>query len=253
MKKWAYQKCIRDCGSADGRIGDTIRVSLTEPSVNEIEFAKKLTSFTERYISGLPCLPKQSNPEKNDLPFLSGDVSISRRKNKAVSVSGIITEPVGYIFPEDIRSDSFESEIFLANAVGEGLLDFVLIPENLPVAGIRRIKQILQVTRVKLTETDYIACPSCGRTLFDLTEVTAEIKKHTSHLIGLKIGIMGCIVNGPGEMADADFGYVGAGTDKIDLYVQKDRVKKNIPQSEAVNELIALIKSAGRWKEPPSV
>lgn len=109
---------------------------------------------------------------------------------------------------------------------------------------------ILQASRVRLSKTEFIACPSCGRTLFDLQEVTAKIRARTSHLKGLKIGIMGCIVNGPGEMADADFGYVGTGTGKISLYVGRECVKRNIPEANALEELIALIKKHKRWVEP---
>jgi (E)-4-hydroxy-3-methylbut-2-enyl-diphosphate synthase len=109
---------------------------------------------------------------------------------------------------------------------------------------------ILQAGRVRTTKTEYISCPSCGRTMFDLQTVTAEIKNRTAHLKHLKIGIMGCIVNGPGEMADADYGYVGAAAGKVTLYKGKNVVKKNIPSSEAVNELINIIKSNNDWREP---
>ena len=106
---------------------------------------------------------------------------------------------------------------------------------------------ILQATRSRISKTEYISCPSCGRTLFDLQETTMKIKKETSHLKGLKIGIMGCIVNGPGEMADADYGYVGTGPGKITLYKEKMVVKKNVPESEAVRALIDLIKENNDW------
>lgn len=109
---------------------------------------------------------------------------------------------------------------------------------------------ILQATRTRISKTEYISCPSCGRTLFDLQETTAKIRSRTSHLKGLKIGIMGCIVNGPGEMADADYGYVGTGTDKITLYKEKEVIKRNVPSGNAVDELIELIKSYGDWIEP---
>ena len=109
---------------------------------------------------------------------------------------------------------------------------------------------ILQATRTRISKTEYISCPSCGRTLFDLQETTAKIRKVTSHLKGIKIGIMGCIVNGPGEMADADYGYVGTGPGKIHLYKEKDVVRKNVPESEAVDALIELIKENGDWVEP---
>jgi len=108
---------------------------------------------------------------------------------------------------------------------------------------------ILQATRTRISKTEYISCPSCGRTLFDLQETTAKIRAVTAHLKGVKIGIMGCIVNGPGEMADADYGYVGTGVGKITLYKEKEVVKRNVPESEAVEELINLIKTHGDWVE----
>lgn len=112
---------------------------------------------------------------------------------------------------------------------------------------------ILQATRTRISKTEYISCPSCGRTLFDLQETTAKIRKSTAHLKGIKIGIMGCIVNGPGEMADADYGYVGTRPGKIHLYKEKTVIKKNVPEEDAVNELIELIKSYGDWVEPTQV
>lgn len=108
---------------------------------------------------------------------------------------------------------------------------------------------ILQATRQRISKTEYISCPGCGRTLFDLQTTIARIKAETSHLQGLKIGIMGCIVNGPGEMADADYGYVGAGKGKVSLYKQKECIEKNIPTEDAVNKLIAIIKQHGDWHE----
>lgn len=111
---------------------------------------------------------------------------------------------------------------------------------------------VLQATRLRTSKTEYISCPSCGRTLFDLQETTANIRKRTSHLKGLKIGIMGCIVNGPGEMADADYGYVGSGPGKITLYKEKEVVRKNVNTDQAVDALIDLIKAHGDWVEPLS-
>ena len=101
-----------------------------------------------------------------------------------------------------------------------------------------------------MSKTDFISCPSCGRTLFDLQDVTKRIQQRTKHLPGVKIAIMGCIVNGPGEMADADFGYVGSKPGKIDLYVGKSCVEKDIDFSEADDRLVELIKSHGLWIEP---
>ncbi len=104
---------------------------------------------------------------------------------------------------------------------------------------------VLQAARVRFTKPEYIACPGCGRTLFDLQKTLAEVRAATAHLAGLKIAVMGCIVNGPGEMVDADYGYVGAGPGRITLYRGKQPVQKNIPQAQAVAELIALIKQDG--------
>ena len=109
---------------------------------------------------------------------------------------------------------------------------------------------VLQATRLRMSKTEFISCPGCGRTLYSLTETIAKIKAATSHLKGLKIGVMGCIVNGPGEMADADYGYVGAAPGKIDLYKGQECIRRGIPQEEAVNQLIDLIKSEGDWREP---
>jgi (E)-4-hydroxy-3-methylbut-2-enyl-diphosphate synthase len=108
---------------------------------------------------------------------------------------------------------------------------------------------ILQATRTRISKTEYISCPSCGRTLFDLQETTAKIRAVTNHLKGVKIAIMGCIVNGPGEMADADFGYVGSGPGKITLYKGKDVMKRNVNSEVAVEELINLLKENGAWIE----
>lgn len=112
---------------------------------------------------------------------------------------------------------------------------------------------VLQAARTRMSKTEYISCPSCGRTLFDLQETTAMIRKRTDHLKGVKIGIMGCIVNGPGEMADADYGYVGSGKGKITLYKGKEVVKRSVPSEQAVDELINIIREDGRWLEPEAI
>ena len=108
---------------------------------------------------------------------------------------------------------------------------------------------ILQASCCRVSKTEYISCPSCGRTLYDLQTTVARIKEATSHLKGLKIGVMGCIVNGPGEMADADYGYVGSGRNRINLYKGKECVLKNIPEEEAVDCLVELIKENGDWRD----
>merc|ERR1711937_708494 len=110
---------------------------------------------------------------------------------------------------------------------------------------------LLQASRMRVSKTEFISCPSCGRTLFNLQDTTAKIKERTGHLPGVRVAVMGCIVNGPGEMADADFGYVGSGIGKVDLYVNYDCVKRGIPSEKAVDALVDLIKEHGRWQDPP--
>ncbi|MBQ1798337.1 MAG: flavodoxin-dependent (E)-4-hydroxy-3-methylbut-2-enyl-diphosphate synthase, partial [Muribaculaceae bacterium] len=109
---------------------------------------------------------------------------------------------------------------------------------------------ILQSARVRMSKTEFISCPSCGRTMFDLQTTVKRVQQATAHLTHLKIGVMGCVVNGPGEMADADYGYVGAARGRISLYKGKECIEKNIPEEEAIDRLVNLIKAAGDWKEP---
>jgi (E)-4-hydroxy-3-methylbut-2-enyl-diphosphate synthase len=135
----------------------------------------------------------------------------------------------------------------LVDGFGDGIwIDAAQIPANVITS---TAFGILQATRSRISKTEYISCPSCGRTLFDLMETTQMIRSRTSHLKGLKIGIMGCIVNGPGEMADADYGYVGSGPGKVTLYRGKEAVKKNITSLNALDELIGIIKDDGNWIE----
>ncbi|MBO3698459.1 (E)-4-hydroxy-3-methylbut-2-enyl-diphosphate synthase [Roseivirga sp. E12] len=141
--------------------------------------------------------------------------------------------------------DGFGDGVMLSACKGDGL--DVLKLKNETAFG------ILQAGRTRMTKTEYISCPSCGRTLFDLQETTAMIRKRTDHLKGVKIGIMGCIVNGPGEMADADFGYVGSGKGKITLYKGQDVVKRGVPSEQAVDELIEIIRQDGKWMEPQTI
>ena len=133
----------------------------------------------------------------------------------------------------------------------DGIGDAILVQgEEAPGQSLRLSYNILQAAGSRIFKTDYVACPSCGRTLFNLQTTTAKIKAATVHLKGVKIAIMGCIVNGPGEMADADFGYVGGAPGKVNLYVGKQAVKFNIPEAEAVERLKDLIREHGKWVEP---
>lgn len=141
--------------------------------------------------------------------------------------------------------------VVIGSLLCDGIGDAILIRgESGAGQSLRLAYNILQAAGCRSFKTDYVACPSCGRTLFDLQEVTARIKNRTEHLKGVKIAIMGCIVNGPGEMADADFGYVGGAPGKINLYVGKTPVKMNIPEADAVESLVDLIREHGKWVEP---
>jgi (E)-4-hydroxy-3-methylbut-2-enyl-diphosphate synthase len=164
----------------------------------------------------------------------------------------------GFVIPSslDIRHSSFLDTLLTASTnIGsllcDGIGDAVLVQgEKAPGQALRLSYNILQGAGSRIFKTDYVACPSCGRTLFNLQTTTAKIKTATSHLKGVKIAIMGCIVNGPGEMADADFGYVGGAPGKVNLYVGKTAVKFNIPEAEAVDRLKDLIREHGKWIEP---
>lgn len=157
---------------------------------------------------------------------------------------------------DDPEKDFTETLITAAKHIGsllcDGIGDAVIVQgEHAPGQSLRLAYNILQASGTRIFKTDYVACPSCGRTLFNLQETTQKIRAATGHLKGVRIAVMGCIVNGPGEMADADFGYVGGAPNKINLYVGKQPVQVNIPQAEAVDRLIDLIKEHGKWIDAP--
>jgi len=310
---------------ADG-IGDTIRVSLTEPGTNEIVFAQAMLQALQQRIptatddpgawsrplnehrvnnqcrrfgpltlgDGSPLklgrlrhqpLPAVELPLEADfvywrqngvLGFGETDDVLPLREVKALEhgeasmddVPGLLVNsaqpltalrrlyerhsgrrlpPVGMIYAPESAADDWGEDIQWAGLFSEGLLDFVLIAETIPPERLERLLCLLQAARAKLVMTDYITCPGCGRTLFDLMTTAEKVRQATGRLKGLKIGIMGCIVNGPGEMADADFGYVGSGAGKIDLYEGQHCVRRGIDEAEAVDQLIELIKAKGRW------
>jgi (E)-4-hydroxy-3-methylbut-2-enyl-diphosphate synthase len=158
-------------------------------------------------------------------------------------------------FSQDDGGDFLDTLLVASTNIGsllcDGIGDAILVQgEEAPGQSLRLSYNILQAAGSRIFKTDYVACPSCGRTLFNLQTTTAKIKASTSHLKGVKIAIMGCIVNGPGEMADADFGYVGGAPGKVNLYVGKTPVKFNIPEAEAVDRLQDLIREHGKWIEP---
>ena len=203
---------------ADG-IGDTIRVSLSEAPEKELPVARALVDY-----------------------FADEQESIRYAPSTQVKLAGHTV----YYSNEDTDWATFQ--LHAAAECGRLLWDYnctelVLNNDHFSADDLIRLsKDILQAARVRMYKTEYISCPGCGRTLFDLEQTIAEVKAATAHLQGLKIGIMGCIVNGPGEMADADYGYVGAGRGKVSLYKGKECVLKNIPQEQAVEQLLELIK-----------
>ena len=202
-------------------IGDTIRVSLSEEPEAEIPVARKLVELIPE------CTRLRAEAEaniKDDTITLTLDApDYETLQLKAAMAVGTLL------------IDRKATELTIRLEEGSKLSTL-----NSPLSTLS--DAILQAARIKFTKTEYISCPGCGRTLYNLQETIARIKAATSHLVGLKIGIMGCIVNGPGEMADADYGYVGAGRGKISLYRQKECVLKNIPEEEAVEKLLELIR-----------
>ncbi len=257
---------------SDG-IGDTIRVSLTEEPANEIPVAQVITKhFTSR-----------KGEFTIDNPALYSPYEFKRRSNIATPI--IHSEPhEGFTLIEAVSEnptaelraailnlnssepvivkrhyDDVDFEHMAIKAAADlgvlfldGLADGIWI--DAPAFTAEQVEQIelmiLQSSRVRQSQTEYIACPSCGRTLFDIESRLGEIKARTSHLKHLKIGVMGCIVNGPGEMADADYGYVGAAAGRITLYRSREIIERNIPEEQALDRLIELIKECGDWTEP---
>ena len=204
-------------------IGDTIRVSLSEEPECEIPVARKLVNLIPECVALREEALKSINNDTITLTLDAPDMETLQLK--------------------------------AAMAVGALLIDrkatklVICSPLLSPAESVALADAILQAARIKFTKTEYISCPGCGRTLYNLQQTIARIKEATREFVGLKIGIMGCIVNGPGEMADADFGYVGAGPGKVSLYRQKECVEKNIPEEEAVERLLQLITSTLKEKE----
>ena len=198
-------------------IGDTIRVSLSEEPEREIPVARYLVGAVEE------CARLREEAEAS---IADDTITLTLHETDWEALQLKAAMAVGALFIDQkahqlvIHNDGFDEARLVELADG-----------------------ILQAARIKFTKTEYISCPGCGRTLYNLQETIARIKAATADLVGVKIGIMGCIVNGPGEMADADYGYVGAGRGKISLYKQKECVQKNIPEEEAVEKLLELIRS----------
>ena len=164
----------------------------------------------------------------------------------AIETGALLLEGIGDGICLGLSKDAYDASVHGSNVSGRNYFNNASIEQLLNTTAFG----ILQATRTRISKTEYISCPSCGRTLFELQETTAKIRAVTNHLKGLKIAIMGCIVNGPGEMADADFGYVGSGIGKITLYKGKEVMKRNIDSNVAVDELILLLKEHNAWIEP---
>lgn len=259
---------------ADG-IGDTIRVSLTEAPEHEIPVAQLLADHFRSRPGYFPVAhPERYSPTRY-------------RRRSHVTVPVVRDEPCdGFLVLEAVsgnptaelraaildlgtdepvvvkrRYEETDAETLAVKAAADlgllfldGLADGIWIDApGFDEATVRDIElMILQAARVRFSHTEYIACPSCGRTLYDIERTLAQIKSRTGHLRNLKIGVMGCVVNGPGEMADADYGYVGAGPGRITLYKGRTVVARSIPQEEALDRLVALIRENGDWQEPES-
>jgi len=258
---------------ADG-IGDTIRVSLTEAPEHEIPVARLLVEHFAQRPGEFPVRhPERYSPteyrrrSKVAVPVVHGEphdgfrILEARSGNPTAELRAAILDLEPADTPVIIRRRYDDTDLTtlavkaaadLGPVLLDGLADGIWI--DAPAHDEETIREvelmILQAARVRFSHTEYIACPSCGRTLYDIEQTLGRIKARTSHLKNLRIGVMGCIVNGPGEMADADYGYVGAGPGHITLYRGREIVERNIPQEEALDRLVELIKADGAWQEP---
>lgn len=258
---------------ADG-IGDTIRVSLTEAPEHEIPVARLLVEHFAQRPGEFPVRhPERYSPteyrrrSKVAVPVVHGEphdgfrILEARSGNPTAELRAAILDLEPADTPVIIRRRYDDTDLTtlavkaaadLGPVLLDGLADGIWI--DAPAHDEETIREvelmILQAARVRFSHTEYIACPSCGRTLYDIEQTLGQIKARTSHLKNLRIGVMGCIVNGPGEMADADYGYVGAGPGRITLYRGREIVERNIPQEEALDRLVELIKADGAWQEP---
>ena len=254
---------------ADG-IGDTIRVSLTEAPENEVPVAQLLVDhFRNRAGHFEVKHPERYSPthyrrrSKLLTPVVRDEITDAFRTLRSTSQNptaelraAILSlddnEPVVVerrYDDEDLTTLAVKAAADLGPLFLDGLADGIrILSDRFSEEELRNVElMILQAARVRFSRTEYIACPSCGRTLYDIEGTLERIKARTSHLKNLRIGVMGCIVNGPGEMADADYGYVGAAPGRITLYKGRTVVERNIPQEEALDRLIDLIKASGEW------
>ena len=262
---------------ADG-IGDTIRVSLTEAPENEVPVAQLLVDhFASRPGEFEVLHPERYSPTAYrrrshvTVPVVHSEPHEGFRILGATSGNPTAELRVAILSLDDAEADvpvlirrryeeptlehlAVKAAADLGPLLLDGLADGLWIDApSYSEETIRDVElMILQAARVRFSRTEYIACPSCGRTLYDIEKTLERIKSRTGHLKNLRIGVMGCIVNGPGEMADADYGYVGAGPGRITLYKGREVVERNIPQEEALDRLIELIRAHGDWIDPPA-
>ena len=190
-----------------------------------------------------------------DLPVIAAFRLLAARLDARhpILLKDVLSLPISNIKTDaqDFLTTLLTAATNIGSLLCDGIGDAILVQgEEAPGQAMRLSYNLLQAAGSRIFKTDYVACPSCGRTLFNLQTTTARIKAATVHLKGVKIAIMGCIVNGPGEMADADFGYVGGAPGKVNLYVGKTPVKFNIPEAEAVDRLQDLIREHGKWVDP---
>ena len=259
---------------ADG-IGDTIRVSLSEAPEAEVPVAQALLSHIARMKDAEVNyeLPTTNNKQTTSIPVAVGvdfapdaipeeyAVVTAETTNAPAEIKGKISlldgnRPViarlSYPSGRTLADVTIAASVDLGKLLLEHIVDGIWIDApHLPAEALASLSlSIMQATRRRISKTEYIACPGCGRTLFDLPAALRTVREATSHLPGLKIAVMGCIVNGPGEMADADYGYVGAAAGNVSLYKGKQCMVKNIPTDEALPRLIQLIKDNGDWTDP---
>ena len=255
---------------ADG-IGDTLRVSLTEAPENEVPVGRILAEYfvgrtAEFEVENVESYsPTEFKPRTAARPIIHTELTAEYDVVEAISDNPTHEWRAAILRCGDGRAkvlkrryegtDRERIAIFAAADMGQLLIDGLAegVWVDAPKLDAKAVEDIelmlLQAARLRFSRTEYIACPSCGRTLYDIESTLAAIKSRTSHLKDLKIGVMGCIVNGPGEMADADYGYVGSSPEHITLYRGREIVERNIHQSEAIDHLIEIIKRDGRWHD----
>lgn len=262
-------------------IGDTIRVSLSEPPECEIPVAYTLLAHTDAVarrnatmpmnklsydfgacglepISGDIYVHGVDDPKTAPTTVLSACDAIEWRRRLAEYLDKGNREPVMARLTYSMSLRGTALVLAVAADLGALLLNPLPLLAGIQVTApgasdaelSRLLLSVMQACRRRITRTEYIACPGCGRTIFDLRDTLENVRRATSHLTGLKIAVMGCVVNGPGEMADADYGYVGAAAGHVSLYRRRECVRRNIPQADAVQALIQLIKDCGDWKDP---